>query len=163
MQIMGLLIATLVTKVVVPVLYVLFVEDFKLIRWDAPDERPLERPPAEYALASHTGHHHGPRRWSRPRVCRSGMDQTNESSLKHCFRHSRACLAVSAAAAGPWSCILRRGTGGEATARLAAIGTGSADGRGGGLVGQGRRGQGRRQGVGMPIGASRPTQGRDFR
>lgn len=32
-QIVGLLLATLVTKVVVPVLYVLFVEDLKLIRW----------------------------------------------------------------------------------------------------------------------------------
>jgi multidrug efflux pump len=37
-QIVGLLIATLVTKVVVPVLYVLFVEDFKLIAWDRPGE-----------------------------------------------------------------------------------------------------------------------------
>ena len=54
MQIMGLLIATLVTKVVVPVLYVLFVEDFKLIRWDAPDGCALESPPAEYAYASHS-------------------------------------------------------------------------------------------------------------
>jgi multidrug efflux pump len=53
-QIMGLLIATLVTKVVVPVLYVLFVEDFKLIRWDAPDGRALESSPAEYAYASHS-------------------------------------------------------------------------------------------------------------
>ena len=45
--IMGLLIATLVTKVVVPVLYVLFVEDFKLIRWDAPDSTPSKaRPPS---------------------------------------------------------------------------------------------------------------------
>ncbi len=34
-QIIGLLVATLVTKVVVPVLYVLFVEDFKLIKWSA--------------------------------------------------------------------------------------------------------------------------------
>ena len=34
-----LLVATLVTKVVVPVLYVLFVEDFKLIRWSAPGEQ----------------------------------------------------------------------------------------------------------------------------
>ena len=72
---MGLLIATLVTKVVVPVLYVLFVEDFKLIRWDAPDERPLERPPAEYALASHTGHHHGP----TPRVASPGLSERNGS------------------------------------------------------------------------------------
>ena len=37
-QIVGLLSATLVTKVVVPVLYVLFVEDFKLIAWARPGE-----------------------------------------------------------------------------------------------------------------------------
>ncbi|MGD0043083.1 MAG: efflux RND transporter permease subunit [Isosphaeraceae bacterium] len=37
-QIVGLLIATLVTNVVGPVLYVLFVEDFKLIAWDRPGE-----------------------------------------------------------------------------------------------------------------------------
>ena len=35
-QIAGLLAATLVTKVVVPVLYVMFVEDLKIIRWDQP-------------------------------------------------------------------------------------------------------------------------------
>jgi multidrug efflux pump subunit AcrB len=41
-QIVGLLTATLVTKVVVPVLYVVFVEDLRLIRWQAPSEqRPL--------------------------------------------------------------------------------------------------------------------------
>ena len=74
-QIMGLLIATLVTKVVVPVLYVLFVEDFKLIRWDAPDGHALESPPAEYALASHTGHHHGP----TPRVASPGLSERNGS------------------------------------------------------------------------------------
>ncbi|HVX12214.1 MAG TPA: efflux RND transporter permease subunit [Pirellulales bacterium] len=37
-QIVGLLLATLVTKVVVPVLYVFFVEDFKLISWSAAAE-----------------------------------------------------------------------------------------------------------------------------
>ena len=42
-QIMGLLVATLVTKIVVPVLYVLFVEDFKLIKWSAPGEQVDER------------------------------------------------------------------------------------------------------------------------
>ena len=47
-QIVGLLVATLVTKVVVPVLYVLFVEDFKLIRWSPPGEHTPEGPPAEY-------------------------------------------------------------------------------------------------------------------
>jgi multidrug efflux pump subunit AcrB len=36
-QIVGLLAATLVTKVVVPVLYVMFVEDLKIIRWDSPE------------------------------------------------------------------------------------------------------------------------------
>ncbi len=35
-QIVGLLAATLVTKVVVPVIYVIFVEDLKLIRWEPP-------------------------------------------------------------------------------------------------------------------------------
>ena len=48
LKIMGLLIATLVTKVVVPVLYVLFVEDFRLIRWSPPGEHTPEGPPAEY-------------------------------------------------------------------------------------------------------------------
>jgi multidrug efflux pump subunit AcrB len=54
-QIIGLLVATLVTKVVVPVLYVLFVEDFKLIKWAAPGEHKEEGPPAEYR---HEGHGH---------------------------------------------------------------------------------------------------------
>ncbi|MHB8897107.1 MAG: efflux RND transporter permease subunit [Thermoguttaceae bacterium] len=44
-QIMGLLAATLVTKVVVPVLYVLFVEDLKIIRWETPEP---ELPPQAY-------------------------------------------------------------------------------------------------------------------
>jgi multidrug efflux pump subunit AcrB len=48
-QIIGLLVATLVTKIVVPVLYVLFVEDFKLIKWSAPGEHREEGPPAEYS------------------------------------------------------------------------------------------------------------------
>lgn len=47
-QIMGLLLATLVTKVVVPVLYVLFVEDFKLITWAEPGTDVVDGPPAEY-------------------------------------------------------------------------------------------------------------------
>jgi multidrug efflux pump subunit AcrB len=34
--IVGLLVATLVTKLIVPVLYVVFVEDLRLIAWDAP-------------------------------------------------------------------------------------------------------------------------------
>lgn len=52
-QIMGLLIATLVTKVVVPVFYVIFVEDLGLIRWHAPGEHVVEGPPAEYAGHGH--------------------------------------------------------------------------------------------------------------
>jgi len=38
-QIVGLLLATLVTKVVVPVLYVIFVEDLGWIRWGQPAPR----------------------------------------------------------------------------------------------------------------------------
>jgi predicted RND superfamily exporter protein len=34
-QIVGLLVATLVTKVIVPVLYVVFVENLKIIRWES--------------------------------------------------------------------------------------------------------------------------------
>jgi len=52
-QIMGLLVATLVTKIVVPVLYVLFVEDFKLIQWAKPGEHIEEGPPAEYTSQGH--------------------------------------------------------------------------------------------------------------
>jgi multidrug efflux pump subunit AcrB len=37
-QIVGLLVAMLVTKVVVPVLYVIFVEDLRIIRWSAGDQ-----------------------------------------------------------------------------------------------------------------------------
>jgi multidrug efflux pump subunit AcrB len=51
-QIVGLLLATLVTKVVVPVLYVIFVEDLKLIKWAAPGEHAHEGPPAESVPAS---------------------------------------------------------------------------------------------------------------
>lgn len=47
-QILGLLAATLVTKVVVPVMYVLFVEDLGLITWSKPGEHKVEGPPAEY-------------------------------------------------------------------------------------------------------------------
>jgi hypothetical protein len=49
-QIIGLLVATLVTKVVVPVLYVIFVEDLKLIKWAAPGEQVHEGPPASHAI-----------------------------------------------------------------------------------------------------------------
>ena len=59
-QIAGLLIATLVTKVVVPVLYVLFVEDFKLIPWAAPGEHQVEGPPAEYQTLNVTSDHRQP-------------------------------------------------------------------------------------------------------
>jgi multidrug efflux pump subunit AcrB len=47
-QIAGLLVATLVTKVVVPVLYVIFVEDLKLIKWAEPGEHAEDGPPAEF-------------------------------------------------------------------------------------------------------------------
>ena len=57
-QIIGLLVATLVTKVVVPVLYVLFVEDFKLIKWAEPGTHAEEGPPAGYRDLDHRGHHH---------------------------------------------------------------------------------------------------------
>jgi multidrug efflux pump subunit AcrB len=53
-QIAGLLVATLVTKVVVPVLYVIFVEDLKLIRWAEPGEAAEDGPPSEYRLG-HAG------------------------------------------------------------------------------------------------------------
>jgi hypothetical protein len=56
------LVATLVTKVVVPVLYVLFVEDFKLIKWSAPGEQAIEGPPAEYLVHAHQVAAHGPER-----------------------------------------------------------------------------------------------------
>jgi len=50
-QIVGLLTATLVTKVVVPILYVIFVEDVGLIRWDpVPDHTQ-----AQTAVALHEG------------------------------------------------------------------------------------------------------------
>lgn len=54
-QIMGLLVATLVTKIVVPVLYVIFVEDLGWIRWSAPGEHVEEGPPAEYRDAAAHG------------------------------------------------------------------------------------------------------------
>ena len=59
-QIMGLLVATLVTKIVVPVFYVLFVEDFKLIKWHAPGEHREEGPPPEFANAKTHHNTHAP-------------------------------------------------------------------------------------------------------
>ena len=60
-QIMGLLVATLVTKVVVPVLYVLFVEDFKLIKWSEPGEHVEDGPPAQFLRTDHgAAHDHDP-------------------------------------------------------------------------------------------------------
>jgi multidrug efflux pump subunit AcrB len=47
-QIVGLLVATGVTLVLVPVLYVIFVEDLKLVRWAAPGEHAEEGPPPEF-------------------------------------------------------------------------------------------------------------------
>jgi multidrug efflux pump subunit AcrB len=55
-QIVGLLTATLVTKFVVPVLYVLFVEDFRLVRWSPPDEHSEEGPPAELLARAPSAH-----------------------------------------------------------------------------------------------------------
>ncbi len=51
-QITGLLAATLVTKVVVPVLYVLFVENLKIIRWDAPQAGKPEPACARVCIAA---------------------------------------------------------------------------------------------------------------
>ncbi len=61
MRIMGLRVATLVTKVVVPVLYVLFVEDFKLIKRARPGDHVEEGPPAELAAAGRAPHRNGHR------------------------------------------------------------------------------------------------------
>ncbi len=66
-QIVGLLCATLVTKVVVPVLYVIFVEDFKIIKWSAPGEIDQDQPPARIRACSRRAqdgrqlNHPGPR------------------------------------------------------------------------------------------------------
>jgi multidrug efflux pump len=45
-QIAGMLVATLVTLVIVPVLYVIFVEDLHLVRWETPPDRPLTSGPS---------------------------------------------------------------------------------------------------------------------
>jgi multidrug efflux pump len=45
-QIAGMLVATLVTLVIVPVLYVIFVEDLHLVRWTLETTAPVERPSA---------------------------------------------------------------------------------------------------------------------
>jgi len=55
-QIVGLLVATLVTKVVVPVLYVLFVENLRLVRWSPPGEHSEEGPPAEHMAGAPPTH-----------------------------------------------------------------------------------------------------------
>ena len=44
-QIAGMLVATLVTLVIVPVLYVVFVEDLHLVRWDTDTAAPIEGHP----------------------------------------------------------------------------------------------------------------------
>ena len=54
-QIIGLLSATLVTKVVVPVIYVIFVEDLKWISWGTPGELHHEGPPS-HGETSSKGH-----------------------------------------------------------------------------------------------------------
>jgi Cu/Ag efflux pump CusA len=45
-QIAGMLVATLVTLVIVPVLYVVFVEDLHLVRWETETEAQPEHAPA---------------------------------------------------------------------------------------------------------------------
>jgi Cu/Ag efflux pump CusA len=49
-QIVGLLAATLVTKIVVPVLYVIFVEDLRWIEWTRPADAAPLAPPADGAM-----------------------------------------------------------------------------------------------------------------
>jgi multidrug efflux pump subunit AcrB len=44
-QIVGMLVATLVTLVVVPVLYVIFVEDLRLVRWETDPNAPQQHQP----------------------------------------------------------------------------------------------------------------------
>lgn len=52
-QIVGLLTATLVTLGIVPIIYVLFVENLRLVRWSPPGEHTSEGPPAESADGEH--------------------------------------------------------------------------------------------------------------
>ena len=52
-QIAGKLVATLVTLVIVPVLYVIFVEDLHLVRWEMEPHEPHEQGPR--TANSHTG------------------------------------------------------------------------------------------------------------
>ena len=42
-QIAGMLVATLVTLAIVPVLFVIFVEDLHLVRWEMESTAPVER------------------------------------------------------------------------------------------------------------------------
>jgi RsiW-degrading membrane proteinase PrsW (M82 family) len=51
-QIAGMLVATVVTLVLVPVLYVIFVEDLHLVRWE--QDSPDHAPPSESLKASDT-------------------------------------------------------------------------------------------------------------
>jgi multidrug efflux pump len=44
-QIGGLLLATIVTKVLVPVLYAILVLDLKILKWDTPPPRSVNSPP----------------------------------------------------------------------------------------------------------------------
>ncbi len=53
-QIAGMLVATLVTLVLVPVLYVVFVEDLHLVRWE--QDSPDQTPPVEPSTSSATTH-----------------------------------------------------------------------------------------------------------
>jgi hypothetical protein len=45
-QIGGLLVATVVTKLQVPVMYAIFVLDFKILKWETPDNE-LPAPPID--------------------------------------------------------------------------------------------------------------------
>ncbi len=55
-QIVGLLTATVVTLGIVPILYVIFVEDLRLVRWSPPGEHKQEGPPPEYTEAAAAVH-----------------------------------------------------------------------------------------------------------
>jgi hypothetical protein len=53
-QIAGMLVATLVTLVIVPVLYVIFVEDLHLVRWEVePASRPDSTPETVRPVQAH--------------------------------------------------------------------------------------------------------------
>ena len=56
-QIAGMLVATLVTLVIVPVLYVIFVEDLHLVRWEQESpEHPVHQPATRPTAAGEPVH-----------------------------------------------------------------------------------------------------------